>query len=497
MKRLFPSSFYNIVSLAGAFLAMLSFGLIIFLFILELFSHQSNPYVGIIAFVLLPVFLIIGLLLIGIGIIREHKREKAGLVSTEKKFPKIDLNDDKQRRAFTYVSVITILLLLFSAFGSFKAYEYTETDQFCGTVCHKVMEPEFTAYLSSPHARVGCVQCHIGSGADWFVRSKLSGSYQVYSVLFNKYARPIETPIRNLRPARETCERCHWPEHFYSEKKHVKTYFLSDEQNTKQITTLLMKIGGGSDETGITSGIHWHMNIANQITYAPTNFSRMVIPWVQAKNRDGKITIYKEKDFDFSEFNPLTAEKRTMDCMDCHNRPSHNYHPPMESINNLMAINAIDTTLPYIKSITVQALESPYTEKNKALDSIRITIHDFYSENYPELLTTKKQSIERTIAETQKIYARNYFPFMNVSWKKFPEHIGHMYAPGCFRCHDGKHVSDDGKVISNDCSVCHTILGQEMTGMQPRFALQGVPFEHPVDVGDAWKDNCTDCHSDH
>jgi len=494
MKKLFPSSFYNMMSLAGAFLAILSFGLIVFLFILEALGDHSKPYMGIIAFVILPVFLIAGLILIAIGVIREHKKEKAG-TAVEKKFPKIDLNDDKQRRAFTYVSVITVSLILLSAFGSFKAYEYTESDEFCGTLCHKVMEPEYTAYLSSPHARVGCVQCHIGSGAGWFVKSKLSGSYQVYSVLFNKYSRPIPTPIQNLRPARETCERCHWPQHFYSEKKHINTYFLSDEENTRQVTTMLMKIGGGSDETGITEGIHWHMNIANQITYAATDSSRMEIPWVKSRSKDGKETIYKMEDFDFTGFNIESRDKRTMDCMDCHNRPSHIYHPPMQSINNLMARNIIDTTLPYIKSIAVQALEGSYTTKETALDSIRITIEDFYRENYPDLLQSKKESINNTVKQTRQIYSRNYFPYMNVSWKKFPDQIGHMYAPGCFRCHDGKHFSDQGKVISNDCSICHTIIGQETEGGENRFSLAGVDYTHPVDIDDAWKEKGTDCHS--
>jgi hypothetical protein len=494
MKRLFPSSFYNLLSLAGAFVAVLSFGLIIFLFVLELLSEESKPYMGIIAFIILPAFLIAGLILIAVGVIREHRREKQG-ISTELRFPRIDLNDDKQRRAFSYFAIITLLFILLSAFGSFKAYEYTESDEFCGTMCHKVMEPEYTAYLNSPHARVGCVQCHIGSGADWFVRSKLSGSYQVYSVLFNKYSRPIPTPIQDLRPARETCERCHWPEHFFSEKKHTNTYYLSDEENTKMVSTLLMKVGGGSDETGITSGIHWHMNIANIISYAATDSSRMEIPWVHAKTKDGKETIYRDAEFDFSEFNVDQAVKRTMDCMDCHNRPSHIYHPPMESVNHLMAANLIYEELPYIKSITVQALENNYSTKEAALDSIRIIIDDFYTENYPDLLETDRGLVDKAIEETQKIYSRNYFPYMRVSWKAFPDQIGHMYAPGCFRCHDGKHFNDEGKVISSDCNICHTIIGQEIEGEEGRFSLTGLEYVHPVDIGDSWKEGCTDCHS--
>jgi hypothetical protein len=494
MKRLFPSSFYNLLSLAGAFLALLSFGLIIFLFVLELLSEDSKPYMGIVAFIILPVFLVAGLILIAIGIIRQHRREKKG-TATEMRFPKIDLNDDKQRTAFVYFAVITLLFILLSAFGSFKAYEYTESDEFCGTLCHSVMEPEYTAYLSSPHARVGCVQCHIGSGADWFVRSKLSGSYQFYSVLFDKYPKPIPTPIEDLRPARETCERCHWPEHFFHEKKYVNTYYLSDEQNTKQVSTILMKIGGGSDETGLNAGIHWHMNIANIITYVATDSTRMEIPWVHARTRDGKEIIYRDADFDFSQFNPETAPKRIMDCIDCHNRPSHIFHPPMESVNNFMANNLIYEKLPYIKSITVEALETEYTTKEGALDSIRLIIDEFYTENYPDVVETDRGLIDRAIRETQKIYSRNYFPYMKANWRAFPEQIGHLYAPGCFRCHDGKHFNDEGVAISNDCNICHTIIGQETEGQEGRFSLTGLEFEHPVDIGDSWKDGCTDCHS--
>ncbi len=272
MKRIFPSSFYNPVTLVGAAIAGVSFGLILFLMVLESFSESPKPYMGIIAFVLLPAVLLIGLFILVFGIVRERRRIHSG--KPEMHLPQIDLNNPKHRTAFAAFSLGTILLLLLSAFGSFKAYEHTDSDQFCGETCHKVMEPEYTAYQFSPHARVGCVKCHIGPGAGWFVRSKLSGTYQVYATLFNKYPRPIPTPIENLRPAQETCEQCHWPKHFFSEKQLQNTYFTSDEKNTKWTLNLLIKIGGGNVEAGPTSGIHWHMNIANQVTYATADSQR-------------------------------------------------------------------------------------------------------------------------------------------------------------------------------------------------------------------------------
>jgi hypothetical protein len=495
MKRLFPSSFYNPVTLAGAAIAVVSFGLVLFLMLLETMSGTPKPYMGIIAFVILPTIMIIGLVVAIMGIIREHRRERAGKAHGLH-LPPIDMNNPKHRRAFVLVALGTILLLLFSAFGSFKAYEHTDSDQFCGETCHQVMEPEYTAYQFSPHARVGCVKCHIGPGADWFVRSKVSGTYQVYAVTFNKYPRPIPTPIENLRPAQETCEQCHWPKHFYSEKEHINTYFISDEQNTKWTLNLLMKIGGGNIEAGPTSGIHWHMNIAHEVTYAALDTQRQVIPWVRSKTPDGKVTIYRSTEMSVSEDSIKEAFTRRMDCLDCHNRPSHIYHPAARSINHVMSLGWINPRLPNIKSIAVTSLDAPYSTKQGGLDSIKLAIEEYYRTSYPELALSKKASIDSTIAQVQRIFSRNYFPEMRVNWKRFPDNLGHMYYLGCFRCHDGKHVSDDGKVLSRDCGTCHTILAQQFEKDTLRISLGGVEYKHPVDIGDAWKEtNCSDCHN--
>ncbi|HCV42086.1 MAG TPA: cytochrome C, partial [Bacteroidetes bacterium] len=354
MKRFLPSSFYNPVTLAGIAIAVVSLGLIFFLILLETMSGSPKPYMGIIAFVILPAIMIIGLLVSLVGVVREHRRARAGKPHGLH-LPQIDMNNPRHRRAFVVFSAGTILLLLFSAFGSFKAYEHTDSDQFCGETCHQVMEPEYTAYQYSPHARVGCVKCHIGPGADWFVRSKISGSYQLYAVTFNKYPRPIPTPIENLRPAQETCEQCHWPKHFFSEKQHTNTYYVSDEQNTKWTLNLLMKIGGGNIEAGPTSGIHWHMNIAHEVTYAALDVQRQVIPWIRSKTPDGKVTIYRSTEMSVSEDSLKKAFTRRMDCLDCHNRPSHIYHPPARSVNHVMSLGWIDPRLPNVKSIAVRA----------------------------------------------------------------------------------------------------------------------------------------------
>ena len=495
MRRLIPSSFYNIASLVGFSVSAVSFGLILFLTVIEFFAEEQKPYMGIIAFVILPVFLIIGIIVGIAGMIREHRRTRLGKPHGLA-LPIVDFNNSKHRTAVTVLVGGVLLLLGFSGFGSFKAYEYTDSDAFCGEVCHAVMSPEFVAYQYSPHAKVGCVQCHIGSGTTWFVRSKLSGAYQVYATIFDVYPRPIPTPIENLRPAQETCEECHWPMHFFSEKLHINTYYLSDEENTKWTLNLLMKIGGGNIEVGPTSGIHWHMNIAHEVTYAALDTQRQVIAWVKARTADGAETLYRNTQLDPSEEELANVRVRRMDCIDCHNRPTHIYRPPGRSVNQALSLGWIDPDLPSVKSIAVEVLEQEYSTKDEGLQAIRETIEEFYESEYPEVIDGRREAVDRAIEEVQKIFSRNYFPEMKVDWRRFIDNIGHLYYPGCFRCHDGAHVSDDGKVLSRDCNVCHTILAQDSEQGLERISLGGVEYVHPEDIGDIWKEiNCSDCHN--
>ncbi len=495
MRRLFPSYIYNPITIFGAGLSLLSFGLILFLTVLDTLSPETTPYLGIITFIILPVFLFIGIIFIVIGLLRERRRLEKGIVRKHR-FLVIDFNDPKQRRLVITVSISTILFLFFSAFGSFKAYEYSETDEFCGEICHEVMQPEYTTYLSSPHSRVGCVNCHIGSGATWFVRAKISGSYQVYSVLFKKYSKPIPTPVKNLRPAAGTCEQCHSPEHFFSEIRYESTYYLYDEKNTKSSISMLLKIGGGNSRLGNSEGIHWHTNASNKIEYLYTDSIRNVIPWVKQTTKDGKEIIYKEKNSDFDPKNYPEENLRKMDCIDCHNRPSHIYYPSDKSVNLAMSLGRIDENLPYIKSIAVNALDDKYLTKENGLESISSSIDDFYSKNYPKLFEQQKDKIDQAVDEVQKIYNRNYFPSMNVSWKEFPNHLSHIYDLGCFRCHDGKHFSDDGKMIRRDCNLCHTIISQTTSNGDTLVSMKGIDFVHPEDLGmDVKELMCVDCHA--
>ena len=496
MLKKLPPSFTNLITLGGLGIVIISIIVIIFLAVLEYFAKQPNPYMGILAWIIVPSVLMGGVAIMAIGIWREERQKRLGK-PIDRHLPNIDLNNPSHRVALMLVSVSALALILASTFGSFQAYEHMESDVFCGTSCHVPMEPEYTAYQNSPHAKVGCVQCHIGSGAGWFVRSKLSGSYQLYSVAFNKFPRPIGTPIHNLRPAQETCEQCHWPRQFYSEKLMSNTYFSSvGAVNTKSKLDLLIRIGGGNKEAGPTSGIHWHMNIRNKVTYVSTDEGRQNIPWVRTESSDGVVHTYRSTETPLSVADSLRMPAWRMDCIDCHNRPAHQYRPPARMVNHLMGLGWIDPELPTAKDLAVNVLEVPYSSSKVAADSIRIAIEEYYASNFPALLTSKRTQIDRMISEVQGLYAKNYFPAMKADWKAFPDNIGHMYFKGCFRCHDGKHVDETGKVLTKDCNACHAILSQQEQGRAARTSMQGVQYEHPVDVGTDWKESsCHECHN--
>ena len=491
-KRRLPSVFYNMTSIVGAGLASLAFGLIVFLFILEHYSPQPHPYMGLITFLIMPVFIVLGLVLAVVGVWRNHRRVKRGEAAG--RLPKIDFAIPRHRFAVTMIAIAGFGFMGASTFGTYEAFEYTESVEFCGLVCHTAMEPEYTAYKESPHARVKCAQCHIGSGADWFVKAKISGSYQVYSYLFDKFHRPIPTPIRNLRPAKETCEQCHWPSHFYSQKLVDRTFFLSDETNSRSELTMVMKIGGR--EQGVSQGIHAHMYLDTQVNYIATDSERMIIPYVETRSKDGTITTYRSTEVPFTDEQVKKASKRTVDCIDCHNRPSHVFRNPAQSVNLAMSRGWIDPSLPEIKRVAVEELEKPYKSQEAAGAALKVSIAGFYKESYPEISISKAKLIEAAIKQLQIIYNQNYFPTMKVSWKAYPDHKDHLYSTGCFRCHDGKHVSPKGKVISKDCNSCHSIVSQKGPDGKREVSMQGLEFKHPVDVGDAWKTTlCKDCHA--
>lgn len=488
------SYFHNWMSVVGGIFSAVLFAFILFLIILDFIYKEVNPYLGLVTYLTLPMFLVVSLLLIPIGAWRERaRRRKAGYAL--KRFPQIDFNNPvHQRWAFVAWVVVTLFLLL-SMFGAFRTYEFTESVTFCGSLCHEVMGPECTAYKNSPHAHVACVECHIGPGPEWYMRSKLTGVRQAYATLTNGYSRPIETPVKNLRPARETCEHCHWPQQFFGDKEKFRHYFLPDEANTEWKTRLLISVGGANPPYGKGEGIHWHMNVKNSVYYIALDKERQTIPWVKKISPDGKEEIYVDEESDFSAENPPQGEMRLMDCMDCHNRPAHHFKSPSEAVNEALSFDAIDRSLPFVKREAMKALEGEYASRTEARQKIRSQLENFYREKYPSVWSEKKKALDRSIEAVLEIYRTNFFPEMKASWKEYPDDIGHFNFPGCFRCHDGKHKTADGKMIRNDCDLCHSIIEQGNATLMQR-AVRGLEFKHPEDIGDDWKQAfCNDCHT--
>ncbi len=481
---------YNLISLAGILLAIAGAALMVIFLAIGVITGIDNPYLGILIYFAFPGILVCGLLLIPFGILRTRKKMLREGITEVPLYPILDLNDSHQRFKAIFFIFATLFFLLILAIASIKGYDYTESTEFCGKVCHTVMEPEYTAWSNSPHARVRCAECHIGPGAEWFVKAKISGLEQVYRVLSNTYPTPIETPIPNLRPARDTCEGCHWPDKFYYGKGKNFLHFASDENNTPREVNLLLNLGK-APKTPHASGIHWH--ISSEVYYIARDAKRQDIPYVAVKGKDGTITEYQDTDKPLGRKEIAAGAKRLMDCIDCHNRPSHIYNSPGTEIDESFVSGTIDSSLPYIRKVAVELLAKEYKTTAEATGAIAGGIRSYYAKDYPELSKTKAPAIEQAIREIQKIYRLNFFPQMKVSWTTHANNIGHFYFPGCFRCHDGKHRSEDGKVISKDCNLCHEVLGQKQENIKPGAKV--TEFVHPIDIGDELQNTgCYECH---
>jgi hypothetical protein len=338
------------------------------------------------------------------------------------------------------------------------------------------MEPEYTAYKNSPHSRVACVECHIGSGADWFVKSKISGARQLLAVATASYPTPIETPVHGLRPARDTCEECHRPELFHGDKLNVSKSFLPDEQNSVAYDILLMKIGSAGDRAQSSHGIHWHVAPENKITYRATDHSRMIIPEITLTQADGTQTVFRTSDAEeLLQETGQGGNVREMDCIDCHNRPSHIYLPAEEALDRKLAEGDIPQELPYIKRQAMGLITASYATTQLAREAITNGLSSWYKENYSQLVAEKPQLLEEAVVGVVAAYSENVFPEMNVEWGTYVNHIGHGpdFDIGCFRCHDDMHESPDGKTISADCNTCHTLLAIEEETPAILKTLQG------------------------
>ena len=422
-------------------------------------TKPVHPYSGILFILVLPFFFLLGLLLIPIGIFFERRRLRSeGTLPTL--YPKVDLADPSFRRAGILVAGLTVANGLILSLAAYVGVEYMDSARFCGLTCHTVMAPEFTAYLDSPHSRVACASCHIGPGAPWVVKAKVDGVRQVIAVVFGTYARPIPSPVHTLRPARATCEQCHWPQKFQGDKLKIISKYGDDEKNTPTKTVLLLKLGGRMGSRG--TGIHGrHLDDKERISYLTSNPRREVIPQVTYIGDDGKPVEYDSTEVKLTAEEGRKGERRTMDCIDCHNRPTHAFQLPERAVNEAMAADRISPELPFIHKKSVELLKIAYPTREAAFERMDKELTDFYKTKYPDVYQARRASVETAVREVQRIYGRNVWPDMKITWGTHPNHIGHEDFLGCFRCHDGNHKAAGGAVISAECDACHALLAQD------------------------------------
>ncbi len=485
-----PLSYFGGLVVAGSAL------LIVFAALLQLVMRQTSPYFGIVTYMIFPAFLLLGLVIVLYGMQRESRRRRKLGAEAPPPYPRVDLNDALQRKKFAYALVGGFLLVLLLGVAGYHSFLFTESVTFCGRLCHTVMEPEFAAYQHSPHAKVRCVDCHVGSGASFYVKSKLSGARQVLAVTFHTYPTPIPVPVKNLRPARETCEECHWPQKFYGAQLLQIPYFRYDQANTSDQISLMIKTGGGSAKLGQSAGIHWHMVVDNKIIYAARDEKELDIAWFKVVGSYGQEREYTSLDKPISREELAKLPKKTMDCMDCHNRPTHIFTPPDRAIDLALNNGSIKRDLPWIKKTTAEALMASYPDQKTANKEIRDRIFNFYAKNYPAVYSSRAPDIEDAVAIATGIYSRSVFPKMKVDWTTYPDNIGHRNWPGCFRCHDGRHATSDANILTRSCTACHTM--PQRGPLETLGALPPVSEEawHPFPLkGKHATMMCNRCHS--
>lgn len=472
-------------------MAIMVFAIDAILLFLDYIGVRLNSTIGVLAYTLFPGLLLFYLLLIPIGMLREWRRRHREKGLEPPPFPRFDFNIKSQRiQLYIFILGTSLVGLLCLAVG-FRAFEFTESVTFCGNICHSVMEPETTTYQNSPHARVACVQCHVGEGATWYVKSKLSGLYQVYATLFSKHPRPIETPVHNLRPSIDTCERCHWPSKFYGARQVSIKHYEEDEKNSPRQIEMLMNIGGGIAPTGI----HWHVG-QDEVFYIARDKTRQDIPWVKVISKDGHETIYTDSQKPLTESEIAQATPRKMDCLDCHNRPTHIFQSPKQAMDTALAGEEIPTDLPYIKKLGVEILSKDFPTREEAQAAIYEKVTSFYKDRYPHLSQSRAAIIEAAGRKLNELWQKNNFPYMKSKWSVYPNNIGHLVWDGCFRCHDGNHKNEYGKEIVKDCLTCHIFLSENSGETTFKRTTAGKSFEHPVDIGgEELRSRCSSCHA--
>lgn len=433
----------NWISSTGAALMTLAALAFLTFWAFSVFGTWQGPYVGILMFVAMPLVFLGGLLLVPIGLVLFRKQLRR----------RVQALADKP--VYLARAVVILTLINFAGVGTvgYTSVEFVSSTQFCGTACHSVMQPEYDTYVDSPHCRVDCVECHVGPGAKAFVTAKLNGVKQMIGTIRDNYSRPIPTPVHNLRPASETCENCHWPEKYLGTKLLVRPHFRDDEAVSSYTDVLLMRTGGtGLD--GKSTGIHWHVHPTAVVEYYATDEKRTTIPWVRVRKPGEPDQVFVAEGAEVGE--PPPGELRRMDCNDCHNRSAHEFMRAPDAVDAAIAAGLISRQLPSIRKFALEALHLDVS-RDQAADAIRRHLQKQYASR-GQLDEDARQRLETATETLVKIWMRNVYPDRKLTWDSYPSMKTH---DGCYRCHDDRHKTADGKTITKRCDACHVVLSEQ------------------------------------
>lgn len=346
--------------------------------------------------------------------------------------------------------IVIIVVVAIALVGGTYGWEYSNSPQFCGTTCH-TMPPQNAVYVESPHANVTCEECHIGRTS--FVNQltrKSQGIKEAYYQIFKLYEFPIRA--KALRPAVDTCEKCHRPETFSDDSLRVITHFGDEINNPATSTYLVMKTGGGTKREGLGFGIHWH--IENPVYYYATDELNQEIPYVRVMNSDGSYTEYVDVESGFDKSTVDESQLKPMDCITCHNRVTHDFQPPSVSLDESLARGRISTSIPGIRMRANDVLSKTYPSRAEAMKAIE-SVEEYYKNT--EYYVGHGKEISAAIEEMKAIYDRTVFLDQKVDWTTHPNNLGHINTAGCFRCHDGKHLNEQDQAVRLECNLCHSV----------------------------------------
>jgi hypothetical protein len=436
------------LAIAGAVITTASAAVFIALVIAVFAGLFENPYAGLVIFLAIPAVFVLGLLMMPAGMWLEQRRLRRD-PSAPAGWPVVDFRHPVVRRRVLLLVALTganIVIILLAGYGGLHAME---SPQFCGQACHTPMHPQFTAWGNGAHARVACVNCHIGEGPKAFVHAKLAGVRQLAHVVTGSYPRPVP-PGAHMPPGAQaqTCLGCHQPQRTTGDRVRVFREYADDEQNTENVSVLEMNMGGPGSQG---RSIHWHANPAVHIEYVASSDDRQTIPYVKVTDAKGNVREYFAANT--TEQTVAGRTRRSMDCVDCHNAVGHPISPtPQKAVDHAIASGAVSRQLPFVRREGVRLLTATYANEDAAMDGIARGLKGFYASHGG---TADQQAVDRAAAALQDAYRHNVFPTMKVTFGAYPHNEMHIDSPGCVRCHDDEHKAKDGSAISGDCEFCH------------------------------------------